>query len=155
MTGYEKGSLRNAEEESEVVALVCDYLVDTLGLTSNPTIALLGQFPDGARRPTADVPRGRQYSTAWLAGAEPPYYDGELWYVAGHAKRTAARSLLADLLWFPAIATVIQIAEADELRECSEIDFEVLAELVREPRAILVGGWDAMNYLLWTPEFRG
>jgi hypothetical protein len=57
-------------------------------------------------------------------------------------------------VWFPAIATVIQIAEANELRERSEIGFEVLAELVREPRAILVGGWDAMNYLLWTPEFR-
>lgn len=148
--GYASGSLRDAKEEDAVVALATDYLVDSFGLTNDQNVVLLGQFPDGARQPTSDIPSGRQYSTAWLTGAAPSYYNGELWYVTGHVDQGVARSLLADLLWFPSIATVIH-ADMAELLEGREISFETLAELVRKPRAILVGGWDAMNYLIWTP----
>jgi hypothetical protein len=151
---YASGSLRDAEEESTAVTLVCDYLIDSFGLTGDPNIALLGQFPDGARQITADIPSSRQYSTIWLTGATPSYYNGELWFIAGDVDREAARSLLADLLWFPSIATVTNIFDASKLHEGGEINFEALAELVREPYAILVGGWDAMNYLIWTPGSR-
>lgn len=149
---YDTGSLPSEAHEANAINALTSYLITSYGLTNRPGVALIGQFPDGAkRRPDVSPAKERApYSTAWLTGAKPAYYNGELWYVDQHSTCDALEVMLHDLLWFPAVAAVVEVNE--ELVDDGAIDFGALARLVERPRAILIGAWDAMNYLLWAPS---
>jgi hypothetical protein len=152
---FSNGSLRDDQQEAEALRTLTGHLINSCGLTRDPTLLLLGQFPDGAKQrglrdAIANEDRDR-YSTAWLKDADPPYYNGELWYADRSSTFAAIETLLRDLLWFPAIAVLVQAPDGRRLTNDSKISFESLSVLVERPRAILIGAWDAMNYLLWTP----
>jgi hypothetical protein len=155
--GFSDGSLRGSEQESEAIRLLAEHLVNSYGLTQHPELLLIGQFPEGAKRreqPGSDAVADSDqtaYLTAWLVGANPAYYNGELWYVDKSSTLSAVERLLHDLLWFPAVAVLAKAPEGRHPTKDSEISLESLSVLVERPHAILIGAWDAMNYLFWSP----
>lgn len=151
---YQSGSLRDIGQEREAIAELANYLVTVRGLTLRADIVLVGQFAEGPRQAPSDMAAtGRAdggYHTAWLTGAQPQYHNGELWHAGLGDDVKSVEALLKDLLWFPAIAVVARLPDDTKLGE--NIGYEVLADIVQDPEVILVGAWDAMNYLIWTPE---
>lgn len=90
--------------------------------------------------------------TIWLEGASRREYNGELSYVDSQADHASTTALLCDGLWFPAIGVVTQVQQGKRLVDGDSLQYDDLWDLVKNPRAVLVGAWDEMNYLLWTPN---
>lgn len=153
-SGYRTGALRGKAQEAEVLAVLAEYLIESRGLTSRADLALIAQFAEGARLPPDDERSDgggpSQYRTVWLVGAQPEYYNGELWVIDSEVEAHVVQGLLQELLWFPAVAVLTEVN--DRFSDNDKVELEPLWDIVRDPEAVLVGGWDAMNYLLWTPE---
>jgi hypothetical protein len=154
--GYAKGALRDSEQEGEAVAALADYLVAQYDITREPAEVLICQFADGASVPPESgshvSPSAREpWKTIWLSGAKRRWADGELWYVDASSDFDHLVKMLQRELWFPAICVLAQLPKSLAGGLPDEIEYARLGELLQEPQAILVGGWDAMNYLIWTP----
>ncbi len=151
---YADGALRDAAQEHEVVEALGTYLEEEHGVTVEPDVLLLCQFPDGAvrRATTGGMKAPPMHKTLWLVGADRNEDNGELWYVDSRSDLASSVKLLSDALWVPAIGVVTQVTdEAKRVIDGNDLQYDDLRKLVKRARAVLVGAWDEMNYLIWTP----
>jgi hypothetical protein len=147
---FRTGALRDSEEEAQALHLLTSYLMAEHGLSTEPRKLLISQFADGA-----EVPGGEPsdpFPTVWLQGARHPYQDGELWYQGYRASPADVEDMLGRALWFPAVGVVLTLPEGTKVEAGQCLDYEILAGWMQRPDVVLVGGWDAMNYLIWTPK---
>jgi hypothetical protein len=155
-TEYASGALRG-DQEGKVVSALASYLVSSYGVTSDSDDVLLCQFADGAVRPPDDGGHdicgdGETYKTAWLCDAERAEDNGELWYVDRESSFAGMVTMLEKELWFPSVCILTGRTEGKILGHGELITYKTLSDMTRTLRAALIGGWDSMNYLLWTPE---
>ncbi len=151
---YADGALRDTAQEHEVVKALATYLEEEHGVTVEPDVLLLCQFPDGAvrRSATGGVKASPMHKTLWLVGADRNEDNGELWYVDSRSDLASSVKLLSDALWVPAIGVVTQVTdETARVIDGGDLQHDDLRKLVKRARAVLVGAWDEMNYLIWTP----
>ncbi len=156
-TGYANGALRDTAQEEDAVTAVAQHLVATYGLTADVGMLLICQFADGAQRPPERGPQdsfeiARPYSTAWLHGADQAYQDGELWYADSRTELAGVVAMLDLALWFPAVGVLTMLPDDTVIADREPLAYDRLWPLVRDAHVILIGAWDAMNYLLWTPR---
>jgi hypothetical protein len=156
---YADGALRDSDEETEVVTALAHDLMSGFGVTVDPGMLLISQFADGAsRRPfeqdiSGTSPSAKEpWFTAWLQGADQPYQDGELWYVDSRSQLPDVITMLDRALWFPTVAVLGKLPDGSVIDDREALAYGFLRQLVRDALLVLVGGWDAMNYLLWTPR---
>jgi hypothetical protein len=150
---YSDGSLPQAAEE-EVVAQVSTWLTELAQRLYKKEWVLISQFADGATLPQegADPPERQThaYETWWLTGSSQSYHDGEIWVCNGAYKHHDAAILLRDSLWHPALVA-LGPAKPDTLPvgDGALVPQEALRVWMREVATLLVGAWDAGNYLIW------
>jgi hypothetical protein len=156
---YADGALRDNAEETEAVTVLAQHLMSRFGVTVDPAVLLISQFADGpSRRPSEQDLAGTSasakgpYFTAWLQGADQPYQDGELWYVDSRSQLPDVITMLDEVLWFPTVAVLTKLPDGSVIDDSESLAYGFLRQLVRDALVVLVGGWDAMNYLLWTPR---
>jgi hypothetical protein len=151
---YANGAMRDAAQEHELVHALGTHLRTKYGISVEPDVLLLCQFPDGAvQRPdTGSIKQQPIHKTLWLEGAPRKEDNGELWYVDSQSDRSDIVKLLSDTLWFTAIGVVAKWREGEQVVDGNSLNYDDLRDLVKEPCAVLVGAWDEMNYLIWTPS---
>jgi hypothetical protein len=153
---YETGTMRDETQEREAVEALVGYLATDVGLLTRPGLALFAEFADGAVTPKdAPVTAGREsaqpHAKIWLRGASRRSDDNEVWFVDGRRDLPAATEMLLDALWFPAVAALVEMPSGISLAEGEVFDHATFATLTTHPELVLVGGWDATNYLVWQP----
>lgn len=158
-TRYSDGALRDDAQEGRAVTALGQHLAATYGLTTNTRRVLICQFADGAQSPPEDgtgvsSTRAEPYQTVWLYGADESYQDGELWCADSRTELVGVVAMLRKALWFPAVGVLTTLPDDTTVSDGETLALDRLWPLVRDADVVLIGAWDAMNYLIWTPANR-
>jgi hypothetical protein len=150
---YADGSLED-DEQVNVLTLLAEQVIREFRPGPGERGVLLLQFADGAQRPGEDAAPldGALFSTVWLQGSDPSYLDGELWFTPTDASIDQLVGLLERALWFPTIGILTAVRGSEELMHGGTLLTGDLSRLVRGAAQVLIGAWDATNYLVWTPR---
>jgi hypothetical protein len=150
---YADGRLED-DEQVDVLTLLAEQVIREFLPSLDERGLLLFQFADGAQHPSEDAPLPDEasFSTVWLHGSAQPYLDGELWFTFADAATDRLVRLLERALWFPTIGILTTVPRSEEPRHGGTLQPGELSRLVQSAAQILIGAWDATNYLLWTPR---
>lgn len=150
VNAYADGSLQSASQKSQAVLEVARHLHDKHALGRDDNIILLCQFADRPREPSRNPKDDvlKPYKSAWLTGCADGG-DGELWIADSSTSSEGVLQLLADELWFPAVGILTAVDREKNIEDGDEIFFDDLSDMVCKSTVVLVGGWDATNYLVF------
>lgn len=155
--GYATEAMRNKDQESEAITALANHFTSLYGLTSNSRKVLICEFADGAKSPPVhEIDRGhnagKRYQTLWIRGAERPSFNNELWFVGPESQVNDVRQALLEELWFPAVGMLTRLPDDLVFSDNQVISYDLLRTLVMNLEAVIVGAWDSMNYLVWSPK---
>lgn len=145
---YERGALSSEELSQEALRNVAGYLAARHGLGDRRNVTLVLQPPDGPLYPGEATPHNRPFKTLWLSGSDDSSDDGELFAAGNDSDSEAILAALGEALRFPAVGLLVK----DDRISTSVSDATIPAAELRSAavnfEAILIGGWDATNYLI-------